>query len=143
MSGYPGSGANYPLPHSSIHGPSASDNDGPPHHGLPNLNHGYQYDAPPPQQQQQQQLHSPYGNGHQNGHPDGQQLGQQLGQQQLVQQQQQQPQSAPVTPSNGNGTDGQKGNRLRKACDSCSIRKVRVSANEDAVHRSMAMVCRC
>lgn len=37
------------------------------------------------------------------------------------------PEASPAALSPVNGGDAQKGNRLRKACDSCSIRKVKVS----------------
>ncbi|KAH8661692.1 hypothetical protein BGZ60DRAFT_380922 [Tricladium varicosporioides] len=48
-----------------------------------------------------------YGNGHQNGHHEGV------------------PQAGPPAPASANGGESAKGNRLRKACDSCSIRKVK------------------
>lgn len=92
-----GSGNNDPL---SAHSHTS--------HGLPaGQQQIYQYDHP----SAPQQLQSPYNHGHTNGHGHGHA--------------EDGPQSASA-PAPANGAEGQKGNRLRKACDSCSIRKVKV-----------------
>ncbi|KAF4629089.1 hypothetical protein G7Y89_g9063 [Cudoniella acicularis] len=94
--------ANHPNPNLHAGSPSGVETSLPVH---PN------HSVPPPYifegQPQQQQHAVPYSNGHTNGHGD-----------------EHQQQSQPAPPS-ASGGDGQKGNRLRKACDSCSIRKVK------------------
>jgi hypothetical protein len=80
-----------------------------PHHSLPPPPQAY---ANPYDPQSAAQLQSPsaYSNGHANGHGEGD------AQQSIP----------PPPPASASGGDTQKGNRLRKACDSCSIRKVKV-----------------
>lgn len=101
MSGY-SNHSSYPHhPPPPIHPQAAQQNDPLSHHGLP-IPQTYQYDAQPPPQQQQ----PIYNNGHANGH--------------VAQVQQR------TTPPASSGAEAPKGNRLRKACDSCSVRKVKV-----------------
>lgn len=106
MSAYTSPGNSYP--HASIHGPGGGGSNDPPlatHHGRPAASQSYPYDP-----QSTPQLQSPYSNGHTNGHGGDAQ--------QVV------PSPAPASATGG---EAQKGNRLRKACDSCSIRKVKVA----------------
>ncbi|RFU27698.1 hypothetical protein B7463_g8641, partial [Scytalidium lignicola] len=122
MSGYTASGNTYPhapypaaqLPVAGVQQVAGTDpqlQNPPPHsHQQHQPPQPYQYDPPPPppqlQLQQQQGIPAAYSNAPPtpaNGHA---QPGQQHG-------------------SPASGGDGQKGNRLRKACDSCSIRKVK------------------
>lgn len=80
----------------------------PGHHGLPPPPQAYPnpYD---PQSVPQIQSPSAYSNGHTNGHGEGDA----------------QHAIPPPPPASATGGDAQKGNRLRKACDSCSLRKVK------------------
>lgn len=119
MSAYAAPASNYPHP--SLHGVgvAGSPNDQQQQqqpHDL-NLPRDYTYDAQAQLAQLQQQAPPPpppsYGsNGaQQNGHPGELKL-------EFV---------GPMDPTTGaSAADGQKGNRLRKACDSCSVRKVKV-----------------
>ncbi|TAQ84213.1 hypothetical protein B7494_g7469 [Chlorociboria aeruginascens] len=84
------------YPHPTLHGPGRPSVEPLAHNNLP-MSQTIQFN---PQQQPQ----PPYHNGHVNEHTDEVQQGHS---------------------GNGSGSDGQKGNRLRKACDSCSIRKVK------------------
>jgi hypothetical protein len=121
MSAYNTPTGNYPPPHPphpsphpgialSAHSPGGAQNE--PlgvHHGL-HVAQPYQYDPQPSQQ-------SPYNNGdnpatHTNPDADD------------IQYQNTQYQGTPVSAAAGG--DVQKANRLRKACDSCSVRKVKV-----------------
>jgi hypothetical protein len=121
MSAYTTPTGNYPPPHGathphhpgislSAHSPSSAQND--PlgaHHGLP-VAQPYQYDPQPSQQ-------SPYNNGPNAAmvsNPEADNIQYQPSQYQA---------SAVAAPATG---DAQKANRLRKACDSCSVRKVKV-----------------
>jgi hypothetical protein len=108
MSAYTSPGNSYP--HASIHGPGGGASNDPPlptHHALPAPLQSYPYDP-----QTAPQLQSPYSNGHANGHGgDAQQA------------------VPPPAPASATGGENQKGIRLRKACDSCSIRKVKVATN--------------
>ncbi|KAL3423309.1 hypothetical protein PVAG01_05056 [Phlyctema vagabunda] len=125
MSAYTSAGNSYhpqhPALHNQVGGGAGGGID-----GLPLQQHKYepqpQYQYEPQQQQQQHLQH------HHSHQPSQQQ-----------QQQQQQPQIQPPTPqynghqnghnadtqANSSGGEKEKGNRLRKACDSCSIRKVK------------------
>ncbi|KAG0647082.1 Quinic acid utilization activator [Hyphodiscus hymeniophilus] len=102
MSSYSGHSSypHHPPPpqHPQVHQQSAQSNDPLSHHSLP-ISPQYQYDAQPPQQHQQPL----YNNEHINGNG--------------TQDQQNAPPGGPA--------EAQKGNRLRKACDSCSVRKVK------------------
>ncbi|KAK0114059.1 hypothetical protein ONS96_014905 [Cadophora gregata f. sp. sojae] len=129
MSAYSGQGSSYPhhphphhpqqsqqQSHGGIRIPSPNGANGhlhgnDPHslsaHGLPSQQ-AFQYD-----QSAQQQMQS-YANGHSNGHVED------------MQQQQQRVQLPAPSPASTSGEGkGHKGNRLRKACDSCSTRKVK------------------
>ncbi|KAH9208577.1 hypothetical protein DL95DRAFT_395158 [Leptodontidium sp. 2 PMI_412] len=76
---------------------------------MPQNQQAFQYD-----QAAQQQMQS-YANGHSNGHVED-----------MQQQQQQRVQLPAPSPASTSGEGkGHKGNRLRKACDSCSMRKVK------------------
>jgi hypothetical protein len=122
MAAYTTPTGNYPPPHGpphpshpgiplSAHSPGGAQND--PlnaHHGL-HVAQPYQYDPQPSQQSPYN--HSP--NAATNAHADAD----------SIQYQPAQYQGPPVpAPTTG---DVQKANRLRKACDSCSVRKVKVS----------------
>jgi len=131
MSGFtPPPGNNYPS-HPNINGPGGAASDaGIPihhhqqqHHGLPVSPVPQQYSFSDSSQHHQQhhqhqqhpvQLQYSNNNGLANGHAEERQ------------------QSVPAQAgSSGSGGEGTKGNRLRKACDSCSIRKVKVCAPRD------------
>lgn len=91
----------------------------PVHHGLPP--HHPQQAAYPFDPQSAAQLQSPppvqYSNGHGNGPSNGHHGEGDAQAEQAV---------PPPAPASTSGGEGQKGNRLRKACDSCSVRKVKV-----------------
>jgi hypothetical protein len=97
-----------PHGYQSMHSPNG-DLQLPGHHGLPPPPQAYPnpYD---PQSVTQIQSPSAYSNGHTNGHGEGDA----------------QHAIPPPPPASATGGDAQKGNRLRKACDSCSLRKVKV-----------------
>ncbi|KAE9369063.1 hypothetical protein N431DRAFT_427315 [Stipitochalara longipes BDJ] len=105
MSPYNSSPHGYQGLHS--HSPAANDLQLPTHHALPPPSPSYPYDS---QSVPQLQSPSPYANG-QNGHGEGQAR---------------LPIPVNTPPSaSASGGEGQKANRLRKACDSCSVRKVK------------------
>jgi hypothetical protein len=97
-----------PHGYQSMHSPNG-DLQLPSHHSLPPLPQAYPnpYD---PQSVPQIQSPSAYSNGQANGHGEGDA----------------QHSIPPPPPASATGGDAQKGNRLRKACDSCSLRKVKV-----------------
>ncbi|KUJ15108.1 uncharacterized protein LY89DRAFT_671495 [Mollisia scopiformis] len=125
MSSYPPPGNNYPPhphshanahPHPNIQVPSPGGHHADPlsahsqQHGIPLGHSPYPYDHQAAQQLQSPASYNGHSNGHGgHGHADDGQL---------------QPRSVPA-PAPASGGEGQKGNRLRKACDSCSIRKVK------------------
>ena len=99
-----------PHGYQALHSPAANDlqHQPPTHHGLPPPSPSYPYDG---QSAPQLQSPTPYANS-QNGHGDGQMR---------------LPMPVHTPPSaSASGGEGAKANRLRKACDSCSIRKVKV-----------------
>ena len=107
-----------PHGYQALHSPSASNLQLPIHQSLPPQSPSYPYDH---QAASHLQSPAPYGNGH-NGHGEGQA--------QLPM-----PTPPPPPPGSASGGEGQKANRLRKACDSCSIRKVKVCVSRSRCRR--------
>jgi hypothetical protein len=112
---YPPPGNNYAVHHPNIHGPNQGRDDpdalSAHHHNLPQAQSYAAYDQHPPPPPQHQ---SPYSNGHANG-LNGQSVS--SGHMNDAQQ---------GASASASGGDGAKANRLRKACDLCSQRKVKV-----------------